>query len=87
MSIEDISNNSESPMIQPNRPITPVKKASKHASKLVLAIEFCERVCYYSISANLLLFCIVMMDIGKIDSILLVLIFTGELCIYLVCRM
>lgn len=48
-----------------------------NSAKLVVFIEFCERICYYSILGNLLLYCIAVMQIGKIDALLVVFLFTG----------
>lgn len=58
-------------------PISDKKKTSKIAAKLVLVIEFLERLCYYSTLGNLLIFCFAFVGISKINSLLIVLVFIG----------
>ena len=62
-------------------PIDEKKKkngGSTVSGTLVLLVEFFERISYYSLMANLLLFLITILGISSIDSIIIVLVFNGE---------
>ena len=62
-------------------PITPIqeKRVRSHSGFLVIFVEFFERICYYSVVANLLLFCTVSLGISTTNALIIVLVFNGKL--------
>jgi len=55
------------------------KSVRIYSGFLVIFVEFFERICYYSIVANLLLFCSVVLGISTSNALIIVLVFNGKL--------
>jgi hypothetical protein len=69
----------EEPLLKEAIPQIEKKSVRIYSGFLVIFVEFFERICYYSIVANLLLFCSVVLGISTSNALIIVLVFNGKL--------